>query len=176
MATRRIALFRGINVGGRNAVSMKELKAILERLGCAGVRTYIQSGNVVFDEAEAGAASAESIAAAFRKETGIDAHVQALSADDLRRAAEANPFAGEEPGTMHLFFLDEPPKAPDLNAVRALAKDSERWQLAGPVFYLHAPDGIARSKLAAGVERKLGVSATARNGRTVRKLLELACL
>ena len=172
--TKRIALFRGINVGGRNAVSMKDLRAILERLGCTDVRTTIQSGNVVFNEPEAGAVSAGSIAAALQEETGIDARVHTLSAGDLQWAAERNPFASEEPGTTHLFFLDRPPEAPDLDAIRALAKDSERWRLAESVFYLHAPDGIARSKLAAGVERRLGVSATARNGRTVRKLLELA--
>ena len=65
------------------------------------------------------------------------------------------------------------PGDPDVDAIQALCSDSERWQLTDAVFYLHAPDGIARSKLAAA-ERKLGVGATARNWRTVSKLLELA--
>ena len=61
-----------------------------------------------------------------------------------------------------------------MDAIQALCSDSERWQLTDAVFYLHAPDGIARSKLADAAERKLGVGATARNWRTVSKLLELA--
>ena len=75
---------------------------------------------------------------------------------------------------MHLFFLESRPPDPDLNAIRGLCRDSERWRLTDAVFYLHAPEGIARSKLAAAVERKLGVGATARNWRTVRKVLEMA--
>ena len=172
--TRRIALLRGINVGGRNAVSMKDLTDILARLGCSGVRTYIQSGNVVFDEPDAGEVSPASIAAAIEAQTGIGTRVLTLTVAEFRKAADGNPFAGEEPRTVHLFFLDAAPGDPDLDAIQALGRGSERWQLTDAVFYLHAPEGVARSKLAAAVERKLGVGATARNWRTVSKLLELA--
>ena len=171
---RRIALFRGINVGGRNAVPMKTLTAILQRLGCTDVRTYIQSGNVVFDEPAGAEVSPASIAAALRAETGVDTRVRLLTVAELREAADGNPFAGEEARTVQLFFLESAPAEPDLDAIRDLCKDSERWRLAGAVFYLHAPEGIARSKLAAAVERKLGVRATARNWRTVSKVLEIA--
>ncbi len=138
------------------------------------MRTYIQSGNVVFDEPAAGEVSPASIAAALQAHAGIVTSVHTLTAAELRQAADNNPFAAEEPRTVHLFFLDTAPEDPDLDAIRGLCKDSERWQLTDAVFYLHAPEGIARSKLAAAAERKLGVAATARNWRTVRKLLELA--
>ena len=172
--TRRIALFRGINVGGRNAVPMKTLTAILQRLGCTDVRTYIQSGNVVFDDPVGAEVSPASIAAALRDETAVDTRVRLLTVAELREAADRNPFAGEEPRTVQLFFLESAPAEPNLDAIRDLRKDSERWHLAGAVFYLHAPEGMARSKLAAAVERKLGVRATARNWRTVSKVLEIA--
>ena len=172
--TRRIALFRGLNVGGKNAVSMKNLIGILERLGCRNVRTYIQSGNVVFDEPAGREVSSASIAAALKADTGIDSSVLMLTAAELREAANGNPFAAEEARTVHLFFLDTAPDNPDLDALQRLSKDSERWQLSGAVFYLHAPEGIARSRLAAAVERKLGVGATARNWRTAGKVLALA--
>lgn len=153
---------------------MADLRRILERLGCADVRTYIQSGNVVFDEPDGGEVSAASIAVAVQAETGIDARVLVLTAAEFQRAAERNPFAAEEDRTVHLFFLESAPPDPDLDAIRDLCTDSERWRLTDAVFYLHAPEGIARSKLAAAVERKLGVGATARNWRTVCKVLELA--
>ena len=89
------------------------------------------------------------------------------------RGWDRNPFAAEEARTVHLFFLDTAPGNPDLDALQGLSRDSERWQLSGAVFYLHAPEGIARSRLAAAVERKLGVGATARNWRTTGKVLSL---
>ena len=105
---------------------------------------------------------------------GVDTTVHTLTAVAFRRAAEDNPFAAEEGKTVHLFFLESVPPNPDLDAIRALCRDYERWRLTDAMFYLHAPEGIARSRLAASVERKLGVGATARNWRTVGKVLELA--
>ena len=153
---------------------MKDLVGILERLRCTQVRTYIQSGNAVFGPPDGSGISGAAIAAAVRAETGVDARVLVLTAAEFRRAAEHNPFAAEDGGTVHLFFLESVPPDPDLDAIGGLCRDSERWRLTDAVFYLHAPEGIARSKLAAAVERKLGVAATARNWRTVRKVLELA--
>lgn len=172
--TRRIALFRGLNVGGKNRVAMKDLRRILEGLGCRNVRTYIQSGNVVFDEPADSEVSAASILAALKSGVGVDTTVHILTLAEFRQAAWNNPFAAEEGRTVHLFFLESVPHGPDLDAIRELCGDSERWRLTDAVFYLHAPEGIARSKLAAAVERKLGVGATARNRRTIGKVLELA--
>ena len=152
---------------------MADLRRILERLGCAGVRTYIQSGNMVFDAPVGSDVSASSIAAAVRAETGVDARVLVLTPAEFRRAVAHNPFAAEDGRTVQLFFLESAPPDPDLDAIRGLCRDSERWRLTDAVFYLHAPEGMARSKLAAAVERKLGVGATARNWRTVRKVLEM---
>jgi uncharacterized protein (DUF1697 family) len=172
-----IALFRGINVGGRNILPMKELVRDLEALELEDVRTYIQSGNAVFrSSGEAAADLGARIAAKVEERHGFRPHVLVLSAGQLRDAIESNPFpeAEGEPKTLHLSFLASPAEAPDVASLNELRSPSERFHLTDTVFYLHAPDGIGRSKLAAKVEKLLGVAATARNWRTVRKLRQMA--
>ncbi len=172
-----IALFRGINVGGRNLLPMKELSRDLGALGLEDVRTYIQSGNVVFRSARSdSAALSAGIATRVEESHGFRPHVLLLTAGQLDAAIEANPFpeAEAEPKTLHLFFLAAPPATPDLEALERAKAPAERFQLTDPVFYLHAPGGIGRSKLAANAEKLLGVPATARNWRTVQKLRQMA--
>ena len=91
-------------------------------------------------------------------------------------AIESNPFpeAEAEPKTLHLFFLSSAASAADVVSISERKSRSERYQLTDRVFYLHAPDGIGRSKLAANVEKLLGVTVTARNWRTVQKLRKMA--
>lgn len=171
-----ILLLRGINVGGRNRLPMGDLVSILESSGLEDVETYIQSGNVVFRSAKVSSTLGEEIATAVEERHGFRPRVLLLDADRLREAAESNPFpeAEAEPGTLHLFFLATAPESPDVEALDRLVSPSERFHLAGDVFYLHAPDGIGRSKLAANVEKHLGVAATARNWRTVERLREMS--
>ncbi len=171
-----VALFRGINVGGNNMLPMKDLKAIVEKEGCCDVQTYIQSGNVVFRSAASDAARlAKRFSTAVSKRYGFEPRVLLLSREELERAAKANPFpeAVENPKSVHLFFLAEPPKAPNLEGIEKIRLESERCQLKGRVFYVHTPDGFGTSKLATRVEQLLGVPATARNWRTVTTLLEM---
>lgn len=172
-----VALFRGINVGGKNTLPMKELVALLERLGCRSVKTYIQSGNAIFRiDAVGRTGLSRRIGDAVRKNHGFEPRVLLLKPADLERAMAANPFpeADAKPKSLHVFFLDGVPPNPDLGALRALKKGSERFHLEGGCFYLHAPEGIGRSRLAARVEKSLGVAATARNWQTVGNILKLA--
>ena len=172
-----IALLRGINVGGHRKLPMKELVVELEKLGLSDVKTYIQSGNVVFSSPETDASVlSERIAGAILSSHGFEPKVLVLSRRDLRDAVRANPFpiADAEPKTVHLSFLAEPATAPDLAALDAVKKEGETYVLTEKVFYLHVPEGLARSKLAEKVERSLGVPATARNWRSTLKVLELA--
>ncbi len=171
------ALFRGINVGGRNILPMKMLIAMLESLGCQNVRTYIQSGNAVFrHEEHNGSLLSRKIAAAVHESHGFEPHVILLTADTLRRAMASNPFpdAETDPSKLHLFFLASVPENPDLDVLESLRVKGERFAVKGDVAYLHAPDGIGRSKLAARIERALGVAGTGRNWRSVCKILEMA--
>jgi uncharacterized protein (DUF1697 family) len=174
-----IVLLRGVNVGGNNKLPMKELAALLETLGLSDVKTYIQSGNVVFRGPKGPAAKlAATIASAIEDTFDFRPGVIALTKEDFAKAVARNPFPeaeGVQDGkTLHLFFLGEVPKKVDAAGLGAVKIPSERWSVIGAAFYLHAPDGFGNSKLAAKAERSLGVSATARNWRTVSELLKLA--
>jgi uncharacterized protein (DUF1697 family) len=180
-----ILLLRGINVGGKNRLPMKELVQALEALKLENVKTYIQSGNVAFEASEqlveglgdrtTELGEAHRITAAIEASHGFKPRCLILSAAELEEAIASNPFpeAKAEPKSLHLYFLASAPKSPDLAAIEQAKAPSEAFQLIGKVFYLHAPDGIGRSKLAAIAEQKLSVAATARNWRTVQQLWEM---
>lgn len=172
-----IALFRAANVGGKNRLPMASLVSLLEEAGCSDVRTYIQSGNAVFrcDETDAQALAAR-IGDAVLSVRGFRPAVIVLEATDLERAVKKNPFSETEadPAKLHLFFLSDQPKTPDLDALNKAKAESERFSLDGSLLYFHAPDGVGLSKFPTKAEPALGVEATARNWRTVGKLLEMA--
>ena len=171
-----IALFRGINVGGRHILPMKELVALLEELGCRNVKTYIQSGNAVFEsQAKNASQLSKMIGAEIKKRRGFEPFVLLLSREEMEKAIANNPFpAGEEnPKALHVGFLTSTPKSPDLKTLEGLRASSEHYSLIENIFYLYAPEGIGRSKLAANTERLLGVPMTDRNWGTVRKIMGL---
>jgi uncharacterized protein (DUF1697 family) len=172
-----IALLRGINVGGHNKLPMRDLKTLLEGLGLSNVQTYIQSGNVVFQTDRTDLPTlAQEIGAAIGESHGFEPQILLLRLVDLQTAVAHNPFPAtdDQHKTLHFYFLEHIPPNPDLAMLEAIKSDSEQFALIDSVFYLHAPDGIGRSKLAAKVERALGVAATARNWRTVSKVLEMS--
>jgi uncharacterized protein (DUF1697 family) len=169
-----VALFRGINVGGNNILPMKELVTLLEGLGCTGVKTYIQSGNAIFST-ERGQKDelAEEISAAIQQSHGFQPKVLLLSAAELKGALANSPFETTDGKALHFYFLASLPESPDLTGLETLKSGNEAFKLGDKIFYLYAPDGIGRSKLAEKVERLLGVPATARNLNTVNKLITL---
>src|SRR5262249_46532917 len=172
-----IALFRGINVGGKNALPMKELVVVLEGLGSRNVKTYIQSGNAVFESKEKDASRlSNQISIEIKKRRGFEPHVLLLELADIERAITKNPFpeAETDPQALHVGFLASAPKNPNLKTLESLKRNSERFHLIDNVFYLHAPEGVGRSKLAANAEKLLGVPMTDRNWRTVCKIWEMA--
>ena len=172
-----IALFRGINVGGHGRLPMKELVAELENLGLSDVSTYIQSGNAVFRSSRKSSSTlGKRIANAIRSSHGFEPRVLVLSLETFRAAVAANPLsvAEAESRFVHLYFLAERARNPDLEAMDAAKADGEEYTLTEKVLYLHAPGGIGKSRLAEKVERSLGVQATARNWRSVNKIMELA--
>jgi uncharacterized protein (DUF1697 family) len=172
-----IVLLRGINVGGSNIVPMKQLAEMLHSCGCQNVHTYIQSGNVLLQHGESNAqVLSNQIAEEMLKKFGFRPQILLLTLAQFEQAAANNPFANaqSEPKTLHLFFLAELPNKVDFETLNHLKKDSESYEVIEQVFYLHAPDGIGRSKLAEKVEKLLAVPTTARNWNTVSKLLALA--
>lgn len=174
---RWVVLLRGLNVGRANRLTMAELRDALAEAGCPGARTYLQSGNAVVDPPPGTTPvdAATRIARTVSARTGGDVDARVLEADALRRAVDGNPFpaAAERPTSLHLFFLSEAPATDAARRLDGAAAPSEAFALRGELLYLHAPDGIGRSKLAASVERRLGVTANSRNWRTVAALAKL---
>lgn len=156
---------------------MKELVVILEGMGARKIRTYIQSGNAIFESAEKNADRlSKQLSAEIMRRRGFEPYVHILTLEALEMAIAENPFpeAVTDPSSLHLGFLASPPKSPDLKKLSSLRKESERFQLTDGVFYLHAPEGVGRSKLAASAEKLLGVPMTDRNWKTVCKVMEKA--
>ena len=170
--TQYVILLRGINVGGRNSLPMKELRDILEQHGCESVQTYIQSGNVVVSSTAPPDSAV--IATAIESRFGFAPRVLVIPGDCFAKIAEANPYKDEEVEgkSVHISYLDGEASA-DIAGLEACKSVSEEFVLTTDAFYLFAPEGIGRSRLASRAEKLLGVEATSRNWNTVRKLLEM---
>lgn len=172
-----IVFLRGINVGGKNSLPMKELKKLLEALGCEQVQTYIQSGNCLLQSNLGREELAQSLKGSVQKEFGFSPDIFVLSPDELQDAIQKNPFQAEgmeNPKSVHFHFLHAPVKSWDESRAALLKSPTESYFLSQQVFYLCAPEGIGRSKLAEKLPGLLPVSITARNFRTVMKMRDLA--
>jgi uncharacterized protein (DUF1697 family) len=170
-----LALLRGINVGGKAILPMKDLAAIFSASGATAIQTYIQSGNVLFDAADPAAVAAlvtSEIAARF----AYPGRIVLRSAAELAAAYRANPFAqaGATLETLHIYFLAD---SPTTTAVQALDPDrspGDSFTVLGRDIFLHLPNGMARTKLTnAYFDTKLQTTSTARNWKTVAKLVEM---
>ena len=170
-----VALLRGINVGGNNILPMKDFRDLLAALGCEDVATYIQSGNAVFKHDSDSASLSESIAAAIASSFGFEPSVVVLTAAEFSAVVAKCPFAAEaiKPNLLYAWFLQEVATAANTTRLDELASGGEEFVLTDSAFYLHAPNGIGRSKLGGQVEKCLGVPATARNWRTISKIAEM---
>jgi uncharacterized protein (DUF1697 family) len=172
-----IALLRGINVGGHGKVAMEDLRRSFSSLGHRDVRTYIQSGNVLFRPPAGGRApSAEVLGRRLSEELGTQVTVVLRTAAELALVVEANPFAEkEDPRLVYVTFLARaatPERAAELTVPPGT---TDELALVGREVYLHCPGGYARTKLNnTFIERRLGVEATTRGWNTVTTLLDLA--
>lgn len=172
-----VALLRGINVGGKHIVPMAELSRIFEEAGGAGVRTYIQSGNVVFSATPSGAkrvarAVAEMIAAEF----GFEPRIMVRTREELERVVAGNPLitAACDPKRHHVGFLAETPGAARVAGLDPGRSPRDRFVVRGDVIYVHYGVSVLESKLTgAYIDGVLGTSSTFRNWRTVLKLAEM---
>ncbi len=172
-----VALLRGINVGGKNKLPMVDLVAMFEAAGGTAVRTYIQSGNVVF-EADDGVAGTipMSIQRAIEARFGHSVPVVTRTADALAAAVAGNPYAeGDfEASRLSVGFLADRPDAARVAALDPDRSPPDTFAIVGQEIYLHCPNGVARSKLTnAYFDRVLGTVSTFRNWRTTSKLLDM---
>jgi uncharacterized protein (DUF1697 family) len=172
-----LALLRGINVAGKNKLPMKDLAAMFADAGCKDVRTYIQSGNVVFRAPAALAAKVPAkVGAQIARQFGYQVPVLLRSHDELAQLAGRNPFLARQTdhGKLLVMFLADEPNARSVAALDPARSPSDEFVVRGREIYLHCPNGFGRSKLGNDyVDRVLGTTSTGRNWRTVLELLDM---
>lgn len=168
-----IALLRGVNVGGKGKVNMQALRAMCEGMGLKDVRTYIQSGNIVF-RAPAGDWGVK-LAKAIEKEFGVTTMAVTRTEAELRAVMEKNPIPGVEPNKLLVVFLNNTPAKEAVAAVAAMGITPETIHILGSEMYIYFPHGQGQSRLPmAKIERTLGATGTGRNWNTVGALLQMA--
>lgn len=172
-----IALLRGVNVGGHGRLPMAQLRTIAESCGHRAVRSYIQSGNLVFDRADPDLLTvARGLERAIREVAGVSTTAVLRTREQFLRVAARHPFEDHalELKHLHVVFLSGALDRDHLAAFDPADFAPEEVELVGEELYLHVPGGMAKTKVSqAFLDRRLGVSGTGRNWRTVGKLLEL---
>jgi uncharacterized protein (DUF1697 family) len=168
-----LALLRGINVGGKNVLPMKDLAQMFSDAGCAGVRTYIQSGNVIFEAPGGADGIGDAIKAKIEKRHGYRIPVIIRTSEQLLKTIRGNPFlkAGADEKMLHVYFLADSPSAGAIAGLHPARSAPDAFHVRGQEIYLHLPNGMARTKLTnAYFDSKLSTICTARNWTTVLKL------
>jgi uncharacterized protein (DUF1697 family) len=176
-----VALLRGINVGGKNRLPMADLAAMFTEAGCGRVKTYIQSGNVVFEATEATLPKvAKHVEAEVQKRFGFRCVFVTRSREEIEAVLKKNPYLGERAGEvieekwLHVYFLAEAPGKAAVAGLDPERSPGDRFQVAGRDVYLHVPKGMGQTKLTnAFFDGKLKTMSTARNWATVKKLAEM---
>lgn len=168
-----VALLRGVNVSGAGKLPMAEFREMLAGMGLGAVRTYIQSGNAVFESDLAAGVLEGMIRDGIAARFGFAPETFVLTAAEIAEALHDHPFAGAEGKAVHVVFLRETP-VPDEAALRALALAGDGWHIGPRRFTVHTPGGFGTSKLAEKLPRLLPQPMTARNLRTVAELDRLA--
>jgi len=172
-----VALLRGINVGGKHKMPMKDLVEVCSATECGNVRTYIQSGNVVFT---ASATVAKRLAPLLAKKIGerfgFSVPVVLRSREQLEQVVRNNPFlkAGKPESTLHVTFLADEPTAEAIGKLDPNRSPGDEFRVIGSEIYLYLPNGMGNSKLtSAYFDSRLSTVGTARNWATVLKLVEM---
>ncbi len=174
-----IAMLRGINVGRGKMVKMERLRTLFAGLGFGEVKTYVQSGNVVFQsERKSPAELTRTIEAKIQRDFGFTVPVLVKTSKELARIVHKNPLLrvkGIDVSKLHVTFLSDAPPKTAARVLEDLATTRERFRILNREIYLYCPDGYGNSKLTNNtIEKKFSLVATTRNWRTVSALLEMA--
>lgn len=176
LPARRVALLRGINVGGNRTIPMARLREVAQELGWTDVATHLQSGNLLFRAEGTDAAAARALTEALRAEFGLGVDVVVRTGAQLRALVDEHPYADGDPSRVVVACCDRDVGELAPRRLAELAAGRERVEVAtsGTDVYADFPDGQAASKLAAGLVASLRpATGTARNLRTMGKLAEL---
>lgn len=173
-----MAFLRGVNVGGKNLLPMKELAGLCTASGCTQVRTYIQSGNVIFQAPQSQAGGLPVlIAQAITLRFGYRTPVILRSVEELGEVIRNNPFlqAGAAENWLHVLFLANLPDPVQVAALDPNRSPTDTFFVRSREIYLQCPNGVGNTKLGnAWFDSRLATISTGRNWRTVLKLFELA--
>jgi uncharacterized protein (DUF1697 family) len=170
-----IALLRGINVGGTRKVPMEDLRALCGEAGFADVRSYIQSGNLLFSSSGKAAAVEQKLESAIEARFGFFVAVVVRDRDQWARYATTSPLPDANPKLLHLGLTKHPPLPDAVARLRERAIHGERVVQSGDAIWIDYRDGVAQSKLTpAFIDKAVGSTLTARNWNSVQKLHELA--
>src|ERR1700722_16378280 len=172
-----VAMLRGVNVGG-NSLKMDWLRQACEGLGLQNVRTYVQSGNIVFTSRMSAVKLAQTLKETIDAQTRLQVTGVLRSAADMAKGVAHNPFLqhkGIDVTKLHVTFLGKAPVKSALDRLDALAGTRDQYRLEGAELYLNCPINYGETKLSnAAIEKVLGVGATTRNWKTVTTLHGMA--
>ena len=170
-----ISLLRGINVSGQKMIKMAELKSAFEELKFKNVQTYIQSGNVIFeDKIQDNSKLSSRIAKMIKEKFGFDVPVTILKGEELSGYFHNNPFLKkrkEDVSLLHLTLFSDEPDQGNVKLLSEIQSEPDEFILSGKAFFLFCPAGYGNTKLTnTTLEKKLKVSATTRNWKTISEL------
>ncbi len=172
-----VAMPRGVNVGG-NSLRMDWLREACEGIGLENVRTYVQSGNIVFSSRLGAVRLAQTLKATIDAQTRLPVAVVVRSASEMAKIVAGNPFRrqkGLDLTKLHVTFLADAPSKPGLDKLDALTGTRDEYRLVKQEIYLHCPINYGKTKLSnTAIEKALSVGATTRNWKTVTTLCEMA--
>jgi uncharacterized protein (DUF1697 family) len=174
-----IAMLRGINVGGQKPVKMEELRSSFVSLQFKQVRTYVQSGNVIFYASKASSTKlSELIKERISGDFGFQTPVVLRSSAEMKKIVHDNPFLKDtmiDRSRLHVTFLSQLPATGNNGRLDGLDSDPDQFRVCGQEIYLYCPNGYGRSKLSNNaIEKLLWVEATTRNWKTVNTLAEMS--
>ena len=177
--TTYISILRGINVGGHRMIKMDALKQMFAGIGFQNIQTYIQSGNIVFQDKKADPQKLEKkISKAITEKFGFDVPVIVKEFSELKQIISDNPFLKDKTKDLahfHVTFLSNHPGHESYNKIEAIPYQPDEFHLVEKAIYLYCPNSYSNSKLTNGFfETKLKVTATTRNWKTTNELYNIA--
>lgn len=174
--TRYALLLRGVNVGRKNSLPMAELRAMLAKLGCTDVKTYVQSGNAVFGAKLGKAALTKAVEHALEEYMGRPIATTLRTLQQMKAVVDGNPFStvATKPAYLCVTFLSHAPSKTEIAPLHAQDWKPELFTVVGKEIYTWYPNGQGRSALAAALGKlPLRGAVTTRNWNTVQKLVEM---
>jgi uncharacterized protein (DUF1697 family) len=173
-----ISMLRGINVGAHKRIKMEQLRNTFEGMGFEQVKTYIQSGNVIFKTANVSEpVLTHRIEKKLLEDFGFPVAVISRTADDMAKAVQNNPFlkdSGIDADKLHIAFLSDAPAPSALQKCESLTVAPDKACCCGTELYLYLPNGVSGSTLMkSSLDRALGVMTTMRNWRTVNAIHQM---